>query len=587
MFKKTFHLFHRHYHLKYKGVYRHAKKLFIFDLALLALALTILSAGIFLFFWKPSLTDLVDLKISLGDKRTKSGEYVHLTIDYLNRSKFKLESTTLSLQLPDGFIIDRAKTSKSLFDETSIFPAVKELPAGAKGQVEIYGWFWTTPNQEEKIVAKLLYKPENTDRREQKISHFLVRLPGSVLNGRLNIAASTFKNQKLNFTYIITNDSNEEVKNISLSHNWPTDIFDKKYQRFSLAANQTQTITGQLTAPSKSGSFSLAITPQILIGNRLITQSIIQKNIQIISPSLYSQAKFSPKISYLEPNGLVPIELKWENKSKFTLQNLRMRLIADQPQIIDWDKTAKENRIKLGKNEIIIDNQTRTKFSDGSPNNGDNFQIQLYLKSHFDYSSKVNQIYLQITPIMEADLGDTAGQKYSEFGNSDKLPLATEVTWQAETRYYTASGDQVGRGPLPPQVGETTKYWIFVHINNTTNPLTNTTLKTSLPWGVEPTGRDSVTIGPNIKYNKNTRLITWSYDNDLPANSYAGVYFEVQVTPTSQQVGQKIKLTDELFFSATDSFVNKKFNLKQDSLDNILPANDIGAGKGYKVSPAG
>lgn len=584
MFKKTFHLFHRHYHLKYKGIYRHAKKLFIFDLGLLALALTMLGASIFFFGWKPGLTDLVDLNISLGDKRTISGEYVHLTINYLNRSKFKLQSTTLSVQLPDGFIVDRAKTPLAVFDQTSIFPNIKELPAGAKGQTEIYGWFWATPNQEEKIVAKLLYKPENTDRREQKISHLLARLPDSVLASQLNIATSTFKNQKLNFTYTIINNSNEEIKNINLKHNWPTDIFDKKYQNFSLAGNQSQTITGQLTTPNKSGGFSLAITPQVLISNRLISQTIVQKNIQTISPSLYSQARLAADASYLEPSGRVPVELKWENKSKFTLQNLQMRLTADLPQIVDWAKTAKANRIKLGKNEIIIDEQARTKFSDGSPNNGDSFQIQLYLKSQFNLS-KVSQVYLQITPIMEAALGDITGQKYNEPGNSDKLPLATEVTWLAETRYYTTSGDQVGRGPLPPQVEKTTKYWIFIHLNNTTNPLKNIALKTSLPLGVELTGRDSVTIGPNIKYDKNTRLVTWNYDYSLPANSYAGVYFEVQVTPTSQQVGQPLKLTDELFFSATDSFVNKQFNLKQNGLDNILPADDSGANKGYKVMP--
>ena len=63
MFKATYRLFHRHYHQRYHGVYRNAKKLFIFDLILLGGALAMLSIGLILLFWRPDTTDLVDISL--------------------------------------------------------------------------------------------------------------------------------------------------------------------------------------------------------------------------------------------------------------------------------------------------------------------------------------------------------------------------------------------------------------------------------------------------------------------------------------------------------------------------------------------
>ncbi len=70
-----------HYHKRYHGVYQHAKKLFAFDLALLAFAFLMLGSSIFFFFWKPGLTGLIDVSISLGNERIKSGDEVRPTVD--------------------------------------------------------------------------------------------------------------------------------------------------------------------------------------------------------------------------------------------------------------------------------------------------------------------------------------------------------------------------------------------------------------------------------------------------------------------------------------------------------------------------
>ncbi|MFA5061860.1 MAG: hypothetical protein WC526_01815 [Patescibacteria group bacterium] len=581
MHKHIYSFFHKIYHTKYHGIYRHAKKLFVFDLALLGLAIIILAGGIFFFFWKPGITDLIDLSISLGNNRIKSGEYVHLTVDYANKSKYKLENISLGLRLPNGFTVDRTKTPESTFSKTSIFTAITTLDPGAKGQVEIFGWLWSVPNQEERITAYLAYEPHGLNRTEQKVSVYAARLPESIITGKLEMATTTFPNTPTQFTYTITNTGSETVNNISLINNWLTNIIAAKDQNFSLPAGGYKVISGTLTTPNQGGNYSLEITPQILINNYQIAQKIVKQTSNNISPNIESSVSFVSTPAYAEPGQVIPLAIRWNNKSNFKLDNLQMKLTANQTKVVDWAKTARENHATAAKDGLILDTKTRTNFSNGNPGSNDSFTINLYLLPTFAVTGE--KIYLELIPTMEAGLAKISTQKFTQEGSRARLPLASEVRLASEARYYTPEGDQLGRGSLPPQVKKTTKYWVFIKISNTSNQINNAKLITSLANGVTLTGKQSVTLGSDIIYDSASRKISWSNDA-IPANSQVGIYFEVAVTPTAAQLGQNINLTNSMQFGATDDFVNKTFNLSTAGVTNILNANDRGHIYGSQVT---
>ncbi len=576
-------LLRKHYRKNYHGIYQHAKKLFFFDLALLAFAFIMLAASIFFFFWKPGITDMIDMSISLGSERIKSGEEIHLTIDYANKSKFKLNDISLALRLPGGFIIDRNKTAKDVFSDDSTFADIKEIGAGGAGQAEIYGWFWSEPNKENRIVANLSYQPENSPHREQKLSSFVARLPNSVLVGQLEMAAVTLPNSPLKFTYTLTNSGDREINNISIANNWNADIISEKdAKNISLPAGGIKVIRGQILTPNKSGNFSFSITPQVLANNRLIPQAPSAKELQIFAPQIISSAGWLDNSGYAEPGQVLPLEIKWENKSDFKLQNITLHLASNLQNVVDWKKTARENNAKAETAGIFFDNNSRTQLSNGNPGSTDTFSVKIYLLPNFTLPD-LEKANLEIYPVVKGQASTAPDQQFSQEGSHARIPLATEVDFSnIETRYYTAEGDQLGRGPLPPQVGKTTKYWIFIKINNTTNAISDATFSASLPGGIELTGKQSTSIGPQLNYNSVARAISWKY-NSLPANSQTGLYFEVAVTPSASQIDQNILLTNDLQFSATDEFTNKKFQFSHSGLNNILQSNDDGQKFGSKV----
>lgn len=113
---------------------------------------------------------------------------------------------------------------------------------------------------------------------------------------------------------------------------------------------------------------------------------------------------------------------------------------------------------------------------------------------------------------------------------------------------------ELGYGPYPLRAWEITAVRVFWQVEDFTNDLSNVTLQATLPSQVEWTGHAAVTEGGAMSYDAATRMVTW-HTSSIPSFSHAqGASFEVRVLPNSDQVGKQINLTNDLHFSARDSF---------------------------------
>lgn len=575
-----YHFFENRYRRHYSGVYRHARKLFFFDLGLLALALVMLVSGIFLFFWKPNLTDQIDLSLSVGVGRIKSGETVPITIDYANRTKLNLREAVLSVHLPDGFVIDRSRTPITEFSEQSTVD-IGTIPPGAKGQKIIWGKIWTEPKQEIKILSLLSYLPENRKDREQKITTTLLNLPESLLDIKINLPKAVFPDQPTPFSVILSNNGLETIDGIFIQYAWPDKIMaDQNLQNITLAPSSTHTFNGTIMVRPQTGRYQMSFSAQLKLGNKLVTVATDGREVEVFNPKVSSAAVLTGTLSYASAGDTVPVTVNWKNNSGYNLKNLRIKL-EFTAGTVDLKATARANGLKIEDEKIVADASSRTALADGNPGVANSINVNVALLQNFNLG-QIEHAPLEITPTLEAEIADIPGQKFEQAGASLSVPLATAVSWQSEARYYTPDGDQLGRGPLPPQVGATTKYWILVKIYNTTNALSNASFETALPPGVEFTDNQSVTIGPRLHFNPSDRTIQWSYSR-LPANSMTGLYFEIATTPDEAQIGHELTLTDKLNFTASDSWIDKKFDLQLPGINNVLKIDDLGRKAGSTV----
>jgi hypothetical protein len=154
------------------------------------------------------------------------------------------------------------------------------------------------------------------------------------------------------------------------------------------------------------------------------------------------------------------------------------------------------------------------------------------------------------------------------FTVSNKLVQRAETIFeiQAFARYYTNEGDQLGLGPVPPQVNIPTRYWIIINPKTSNNSIADFKLVAQLPNNVSLTGRTSTTAPKNIIYQENNHQIVWQLDSIAPQEGFFGAAFEIEITPTKDLVGQTAPLLQSLKATALDSITGRVFNL---NLSNI------------------
>lgn len=591
MFSSIYRFLNYHYHTRYHGVYRHARQLFVFDLVLLALAIVLLGGTIFFFFWKPDLTDFIDLNLSLGAERIRSGEEVTLNIGWTNRSKYSLNHPILAVRLPPGFIINRAKTPENLLSAQSTLALPTILP-GARGHDAVSGWLWTRPKNDARIMATLSYFPSNNpDRPEQKIAAFTANLPDSIILEEIRIATSTFPNQKVPFALLLKNTANRTLTGVSVSYQIAPALAsghesagtggNAASDKITLAPGELKTINGWLMSPSSAAHISLTASVSVAVNGVSLEQAAATQTIETVSPSVASAVRLTNPVAYGEPGGSIPITVSWKKAGGVLFKNMVIRL-TPTPGTVDLKQTALLNNFKIDSQSLIIDGNRRTALAPTINNAADEFTATLKLLPGFSLGDASPGV-LEIKPSISAELPSIAGQIFNQPGAALDVPLATELTLSTEARYYTPEGDQLGRGPLPPAAGQTTRYWIFVRLLNTTNAVRDLAFRTTLAPGVTFTGKQSVTIGPELSADA-SGAVSWRYPS-IPPHSETGLYFEVAVQPARDQIGRTLPLTGPIIVMATDDAVGKTFNLANHPLDNQLPKDDRGSALPAAVRP--
>jgi len=135
-------------------------------------------------------------------------------------------------------------------------------------------------------------------------------------------------------------------------------------------------------------------------------------------------------------------------------------------------------------------------------------------------------------------------------GARTAIPNQEDLKFQAEARIYTKSGEQIGVGPHPPQVGETTSYWIVWHLPAQSRSLRSLRLKTDLGDRVIATGKCSTPINANVIARQ--KRIIWNIP-EIASGSAVDVSCEIELKPQAIDAGKPLSLFGQTTLTAIDA----------------------------------
>ncbi|MBT7228201.1 hypothetical protein HN859_01675 [Candidatus Parcubacteria bacterium] len=568
------HFLERYYQKKYHLNFAHAKKLFAFDIILLLSTLLLFITTILWITYDPTVTKLVYLDIASSQSRMASGEYVEYTINYRNISDVELVSPILSINLPPGFIINDIKPNEDFVDN---YFKLKNILPNEQGGFLIGGWIFGTPDEEIPISAALSYRQTSREKFEEKTTAFLKILRGSVLDIGVTSRETVLTKDNLPIEIEVTNTGDTTVSSINI----PLPTLDgvsistnEPWKIESLQPQESRKFSALLTIDTntQTDTIDLNFTPHITIQNNNIAQSTVIQSLVIAKPNITLDTYWQDNIEFIRPYENAKLIIDIENISNVELVNPKIELPIPSA-IVDTDRLAKLNTGNL-KNGIFSIPLENLDISD---------EKQLILDIPITYFPQGGtDILLSLSPRFVSDIKDIPNKKYETTTESPIIKVGTQLLFNPEIRYYTDEGDQLGRGPLPPEVNRETKYWALLNITNGTSKVSNLKLSGKLSPHAVWTGKSSVSHGADVNYNETTKIFAWEL-NSLSPHQRAGVYFEMSFIPTNGQVGTQPILIEETHISATDLYINKNITKHDINLDISLIKDGIGQAKGNEV----
>jgi len=336
-------------------------------------------------------------------------------------------------------------------------------------------------------------------------------------------------------------------------------------------------LDGSFRLQTEKSSIALIVVPKLNL------------NLSVNGVNLDSHANFGDSLNY----GLV-----YQNDSDLEIKNLTLTFRFEGDDIIDWDSlkivqdpSAKIPQVKKqpssGPSNIYLLTWTKDEIEGLAllkPQDQGKINFQLKTKSPPIASAKTNY-HFSCQVKGNGELEELGG--FTAESNSVITKMNTRLNLDTEARYYDEEYRPVGSGPLPPEVGRTTIYKVFWHLNNSYNDVQDVRVHTTLPPHVFWTGKFSVSTGDALKFDPETQEVSWQINK---VSSLAGLTrpspetsFEISVTPEKKDIGKLLVLTRETQLSAQDAYTGATINQTCELITSNL-INDVGAhGQGIVV----
>jgi len=156
--------------------------------------------------------------------------------------------------------------------------------------------------------------------------------------------------------------------------------------------------------------------------------------------------------------------------------------------------------------------------------------------------------------------------------------VTTPFQVDAAIRYYASTGDQIGIGPLPPRVGEETRYWVQTSISPTTKDISDLAVRIRLPKGVRHTGRHALPSGGGL--SESDGEIVWSLGYLAASSEGAAIRFEIALTPDASMLGDSPLLIESIQAEALEIASGIKLESVAGAMDTSLPEDERAKGRG-------
>jgi len=555
--------FYRHIEKRYIKIEKFEIKFLLTDIALLLISLGVAGSVIGWFIWHNKIENHIFFEAQITPTEIVSGAPSTLVLRYTNGTGQELNDVYLNLSYPAHFDLQELASGETLVEKSNVI-SLGNLPPDAFGSIKIRGVMFGNVGGEQTFEAKMTFNYGEKKHYGEKTSRHVFSPAKSVLNLSLEIPEKIVAGQSFTGRVAYENTGDLALPEIKVTPEWPENfnlisLSPDKWLIDSIEAGEKGYFNFIGTPAAGAENLSLSFIPSFVFGSDEYRQEILKQDVSIIQPQI--KVSHSVEATSVNPGGTLKAIVKYENTGDTPVYNVDISLYSNNP-FIQTDAKKIIGTIAShtsGETEIEIKLQPYVTQSETS------------VFEHLNIDTKASASYK-----IEESL---TAEAVTVYGTEISTPLTTPITFRSFGRYATESGDQLGRGPLPPVVGEETKYWIFWNVSGTTNEIKNLSITGELPANVSFTGRQTVSTGSAVTYDESTKTVSWQVgeinSTFAPSAKVIGAAFEVAITPSESQVGTSPTLISDILLSGTDSWTNAWLTATGSKVTTNLPGDQM------------
>ncbi len=525
-----------------------------------------------------------------------SGTSVTYKIAYTNENREQLEKAAIALQLPPTLAHIAVEPAEGYNAKTKTW-ILGTVDAGGTAELRVRGDVLGSIDDGVNVMAGFSYTPEGST-REERVS---ATDTGSIMStATLALFADVPKHvvngQSVTLTFAYVNHGVFPIERAVIQPKFPDGFI---LERAEPALKKGEFILDRL-APDGEGKLVITGTldgkgqEQILIpmhvviheGARAIDQGETVFTIPIFYPKL--QTTLTIDTPSIHPGEPTTYTVTYENGGSVDI--LDAMIAIEFPNTFLVPTTFTSSMGVLDGSTVRINKKTFPQFALVRVKGKGEFTFTVASRATFDQRIVLSRdtarlpvklvTQYRIEPDVETIIPST---------NNFDLPVGAALNLQSFARYYTDEGEQLGRGPLPPVVGKTTRYWIFWNVVNQVNEVRAVVVRGVLPVGVTWTSKVSTTYGDAVKFDAGTNTVLWNVDQ--VKRETGGIYpdvgasFEVALAPEAAAVGKLSLLIQEQSIQGVDVVTQETIEKTIADVTTALPNDPLAKGKGIIRNP--
>jgi len=523
---------------------------------------------IWLLVWQPK-ADFI-FKPNIEASRVISGQIQDFSIYYENEEDNSISLVNLKLDLPENMEV--VSTSGLFqFDPTSNTFTIDELKDKAKGEIYFKALVRGAINERQSLAFMLTYQDGNI--RKQLLDSVVYHIDASVLELSLDVPEKIYSEVPFNGTVKIKNAGDAKLSKVAVSflpEDWEIkpdqgDLEEGRIVTADFAAGEERSLSFSAMPKINGENQPFIAKSFLIIDNKAIEQSSVEKRLNVIEPSLKIVSNFEQSSFSESP---VDLNVVIKNNDTNEISDISLAIESQRENMSVVGVSTSVSGAASANNIISLEKNL-------SSGNERTIPLKIDLKRRGNSLNDFVSLGIKVSYKMN-------GEDFSYVVAAPKLKIDSNLNVSSQGYYYGPQGDQLGIGPIPPQVDIPTTYWIIWEANNLGNDVANFEVKADLPSNVVWLEQQSLVAG-EISYSPVTRRIVWKLAS-LPQNGgNFRASFAVSIVPREEDIGKTPNLLTNISFSGEDQYSQAHILKNLANITTNIEKDSRAGGKGAVV----